>query len=31
LRNLKIAETEIARIYHQRDLAALARLVSREF
>jgi len=31
LRNLKVAETEIARIYHQRDLAALAKVVSREF
>ena len=31
LRNLKITETEIARILHQHDLAALAKLISREF
>jgi hypothetical protein len=31
LRNLKIAEAEIARILQQHDLGALARLVSREF
>jgi hypothetical protein len=31
LRNLKIAEAEIARIVRQHDLGALAKLVSREF
>ena len=31
LRNLEVSETEIARILQQHDLAALARLVSREF
>ena len=31
LRNLKIAETEIARILQQHDLGALAKVVSREF
>jgi hypothetical protein len=31
MRNLKVAETEIARILQNHDLGALARLVSREF
>lgn len=31
MRNLKVAETEIARILQSHDLAALAKLVSREF
>ena len=31
LRNLKIAEAEMARIIQNRDLGALAKLVSREF
>jgi len=31
MRNLKVAEAEIARILQSHDLAALAKLVSREF
>ena len=31
MRNLKVAEPEIARIIQNHDLAALAKLVSREF
>ncbi len=31
MRNLKVAEPEIARILQNHDLAALAKLVSREF
>ena len=31
MRNLKVAEAEIARILQNHDLAALAKLVSREF
>ena len=31
MRNLKVAEPEIARVLQNHDLAALARLVSREF
>ena len=31
MRNLKVAEAEIARILQNHDLGALAKLVSREF